>query len=407
MKLMPWLKRSLSSPEHLLRVFQEFQVSLGSIEDLDLVAHHMVGKVAELMEPGPIALALLDRDGTALYLRYGLHLDLPKTPSGFQVTGPLARWLEVNRQPLDLREPDRGDWLEPDFQILCRLAIDICLPIHSARRLIGVLLLGRNPDREPHRLRLLESLCPQMGLALENAFLYREQRERFRRMFRADKLATIGELAAGAAHEIRNPLTAIKSALQFLEPKLQENSHHRVLLNAIDECRRIENTLTGMLTMSRAEARDLKPLDLNSVLESTVSLLDYQARSRQVQLEVVAQTRRLMVEGDRSQLSQVLINILMNALQAVHDGGHVKILVEERQGHAVISVTDDGVGIPEAYLDRVFDPFFTRKKEGTGLGLSICYGLIQRHRGDIEIQSREGEGSTVTISLPLIKEAHP
>ncbi len=276
----------------------------------------------------------------------------------------------------------------------------------SMNRLIGILLIGAKEDGKDfseHELSFISSLTPQTGIALENALLYKEQRERFRRMSRADKLATIGELAAGAAHEIRNPLTAIKSSLQFLESKSGEETAKKLLNSALQETSRIDDILSALLSFSRPTELKKEKHNLLDTLEESLELISFQAKTQKIQIIRDFSVSRLSIRGDKSQLKQLFLNIFLNAVQAMPNGGELKAEVFLKEDQKVlIAVSDTGEGIPEENLDRIFDPFFTTKKGGTGLGLSICYNIVKSHNGEIEVKSKAHCGTTALIVLPLI-----
>jgi signal transduction histidine kinase len=271
-------------------------------------------------------------------------------------------------------------------------------------RLIGVLLLGPKENRagfSKNELAFISSLTPQAAIALENALLYKEQRERFRRMLRADKLATIGELAAGAAHEIRNPLTAIKSSLQYLESKSADDSSRKILGTALQETERIDEILSALLSFSRPSEIKKEKHDLLETLGESLELISFQAKTQKVNLLKEFPSAPVWINGDKSQLKQLFLNLFLNALQAMKEGGQMKVEVSALGGQRVlVAVTDSGEGIPEEDLDKIFDPFFTTKKGGTGLGLSICYTIVKTHHGDIEIKSKAGLGATALVKLP-------
>jgi len=275
----------------------------------------------------------------------------------------------------------------------------------SMNRLIGVIFLGAKENYEnfsKQELSLIFSLMPQTGIALENAILYKEQRERFRRMSRADKLATIGELAAGAAHEIRNPLTAIKSSLQYLKPRSLDEKENRLLDNAPEETERIDEILSGLLSFSRPSEIKKEKGNLTETLEESLQLISFQLKKQKIKVTRDFPPSPLYLNGDKAQLKQLFLNLFLNSLQAMKDGGELKIEVSPSEGgRALVAITDTGEGIPEENLDKIFDPFFTTKKGGTGLGLSICYGIVQSHQGEIEVKSKVGQGTTALVKLPL------
>jgi signal transduction histidine kinase len=325
----------------------------------------------------------------------------------FSSADPLVKWLKVNKTHLSLKDqPQVLDYLTPrEKESLGTLGAELCFPIVSMNRLIGILFVGAKPKGtrfSKQELSFIGLLTPQTGIALENALLYREQRERFRRMLRADKLATIGELAAGAAHEIRNPLTAIKSSLQYLQTKSQDGTAQKLLGTALEETGRIEEILAGLLSLARPSEIKKERHDIVESLDESLDLIAFQARKQKVVIVREFSASPLFIIGDRSQLKQLFLNLLLNSLQAMPGGGELRLEVGPAGGKdLLVTVSDSGEGIPEGDLDRVFDPFFTTKKGGTGLGLSICYGIVRSHDGNIEIRSRPGRGTTVLTRLPL------
>jgi signal transduction histidine kinase len=223
-------------------------------------------------------------------------------------------------------------------------------------------------------------------------------------MSRADRLATIGELAAGAAHEIRNPLTAVRSSLQYLESKTSDPTTKDLLGTALRETSRINEIVSALLAFSRPSETVREHRDLRDTLAESLDLVSYQAGKRNISI-LRDFPDPLPVRGDGGQLKQVFLNLLINAVEAMPTGGTLG--VEGRRqadGKVSVSVSDTGEGIPEDRMDRIFDPFYTTKKNGTGLGLSICYHIVKTHDGDIEVKSREGQGTTILVRFPAAPE---
>jgi signal transduction histidine kinase len=389
-------------------IFKELEDSLNLIEDFDQIALNFLGKIKESIPVEKLVLFIYDQDlgkfKVSTFMGFG-ERELKNI--SLSSTEPLAKWLKVNKSHLSLKEqPGVLDYLTPgEREILGSLGIELCYPIISMNRLIGILLVGAKGKGEgfsKHELSFISLLTPQTGIALENALLYKEQRERFRRMLRADKLATIGELAAGAAHEIRNPLTAVKSSLQYLETKSQDEKAKKLLNTALEETGRIEEILSGLLSFSRPTDIKKERLDLLENLEESLELISFQARKQKIKITREFPSSSIYLNGDRSQLKQLFLNLFLNSLQAMTEGGELKLgLSSPDSRNVLIVVSDTGKGIPEENLDRVFDPFFTTKKSGTGLGLSICYGIVKSHGGEIEVRSKVGQGATVLIKIPL------
>ena len=398
-------KRSEDAP---LRAFKEFEASVNLIEDYEHVAGNFLGKIREVCPGSKLVLLTFDPDAGRFVCAASAGVpDTAATAVSFPRNSRLVKWLKVNETHLDLSlRSGVIDYLtDRERELLAGLGVRISFPLISMNRLMGVLLLGAAPDRLPFtklEIAFVSSLLPQAGIALENALLFREQRERLRRMSRADKLATVGELAAGAAHEIRNPLTAIRSSLQYLASKTPDETAGRLLATALQETERIDGIVSALLSFSRPSEIVKERLDLRDVLGESLELVSFQARTGHVAVDPALGTVPLVVRGDRAQLKQLFLNIFLNAIQATPAGGRLSVEALATDGRkGVITIADTGAGIPEENLDRIFDPFFTTKKGGTGLGLSICYSIVKAHQGEIEARSKQGQGTVMKVSLPL------
>jgi len=255
---------------------------------------------------------------------------------------------------------------------------------------------------------MLDLLASQASLAFENAALYRSQTERLNRLHRAERLAAVGQLAAGLAHEIRNPLTAIRSTMQYLLQGLTPGeARHQLVEELLSEVDRINSTLGGLLSLSRSGELRLIEIDLLVPLSLSLRLVQARADEQQVRLEPSLGREPLRVLGDTNQLKQVFLNLLLNALQSMPEGGRIAVTASP-SGPATgaarwgqVRIVDTGQGIPSDQLRQVFDPFFTTKRDGTGLGLAICHGIIEQHQGEIRLESEEGRGTTAFVRLPL------
>jgi signal transduction histidine kinase len=232
----------------------------------------------------------------------------------------------------------------------------------------------------------------------------REEIQRLHRtqMSRAEHLATLGEIAAGLAHEIRNPLAGIAGVIDIIGRDLPGNSPSRDVLNDVRaEIQRIDRILTDLLSTARPKPPEFRLADLNSTAERAVLIAREQAREREIEVKISKAENLPSVVCDEGQLSQVLLNLLLNGIQAVDKGGHVRVEVGRQNGLASISVTDTGHGISPADLTNIFLPFFTTKGQGTGLGLPLARRIVEDHGGRIEVTSNLGEGSRFTVLLPL------
>lgn len=224
-------------------------------------------------------------------------------------------------------------------------------------------------------------------------------------LIRAGKMVALGELAAGVAHEINNPLTGVLTFSSLMLKKTEENHPwKRDLENIVQQTTRCRNIVRGLLDFARQRKPDKKEWDIHSLLDNTILLVEKQARFQNIKIikEFQKDVPMLLIDGD--QIQQVFMNIILNAGDAMSgDGGTLTIKTGLKDGMVEVSFIDSGCGMPKEHLSKLFTPFFTTKEtgKGTGLGLAISYGIVQSHNGDIEVNSEIGKGSIFRISLPI------
>lgn len=238
----------------------------------------------------------------------------------------------------------------------------------------------------------------------------RQEIERLHRtqMSKAEHLATLGELAAGLAHEIRNPLAGIAGVTGIIGGDLPDGSPSREVLREVQrEVLHIQKIISDLLGYARPKPPDFHPADLNSTAEYAVALARQQVLSRPIQIELFKAEGLPVVDHDPSQIQQVLLNLLLNAIQVTEGSGRVEVKLQSRDGFAVIVVKDNGRGIRSEHLPNIFRPFFTTKGQGTGLGLSLALRIVEDHGGRIEVASVPGQGSEFSVWLPIHKTAQP
>ena len=385
------------------RVLSEFTQAFNLIADVDLLIGEELGQLRQTLEADRIALLLAEEEDGPFQVA-GQRGYTPDETRDLQLSRPshLVKWLVVNECPLVLgKQAGVVDFLdEGDRNFLRRLRVDLIVPLTAMNRLVGLLLLGRSGDFGQNDLDLLTRLGPRLGLALQNVLLLRQSRLRLRRLYRTERLATVGQLAAGAAHEIRNPLTGIRSTIQYLRRDYQEDDQKRELVDElIEEVDRIDQIIAGLLSFARPSEPTLEKLDLGDLLRQTVHLVQITARENRVDIALNLQNNHGPITADPAQLKQVFLNLFMNAIQAMPDGGCLQIDLQALGDGYRVEVSDTGTGMSPEDLERAFDPFFTTKEEGTGLGLAICYGIISRHGGEIDIDSQVGTSTRVSIKL--------
>lgn len=231
-----------------------------------------------------------------------------------------------------------------------------------------------------------------------------EYRKLERQLVQSQKLAALGVMAGGIAHEIRNPLAICFSAAQFLaEHDITEEFRRECVENIRIATSRASMIIESVLRFARPSAHDdLSPVDVVQILDETIQLIGNQATTRNIELIREVPARAVLVKGIANQLQQVFMNLFVNAMDAMPSGGFLRVRVEQNASDVRIYVEDSGCGIPEADIDKIFDPFYTTSPAGTGLGLSICYSIVKEHKGTIEVQSDLNRGTIVTVCLPRL-----
>jgi len=225
---------------------------------------------------------------------------------------------------------------------------------------------------------------------------------------RAEHMASLGKMAAGIAHEINNPLAGMQNCVRTLLMGVKDEAQRLQYLTMLREgLGRIGRTVGQLLNFAREAEPQLTRLDLPSLLRRSLALLEHEMAARRISFSVATEGRLPTFLADPHQLEQVFLNLLMNAVDAMPDGGKILVSMSPREQEAgrfvEVQITDTGVGIPLEHLPRIFDPFFTTKDvgRGTGLGLSVSYGIVRGHGGSIEVKSEVGKGSTFIITLPI------
>ena len=225
-----------------------------------------------------------------------------------------------------------------------------------------------------------------------------------RQLVQSEKLAAVGQLAAGIVHDVKNPLGVIKGlAEELLEDQIEGAGALEVYRQIRDNATRANSIVTDLLIFARQSTTALTRRDVRETIEGSLRLTDYLLRKGKVRVERALPAGGVYATYDPQQIQQVLINLIQNAVQAMPDGGDLWVGLSVVDSKAVISMRDSGVGIPPDVMPRIFDPFFTTKAEGqgTGMGLAVSYGILTRHGGSIEAASQPGQGTTFTLRLPL------
>jgi signal transduction histidine kinase len=292
------------------------------------------------------------------------------------------------------------------------LRAGVCIPLILDNQLLGLLNLRDDRLREAYasdELDDLRRLAAQAAITLRNSKVYEQMKER-------DRLAALGQMAAGLAHEIRNPLGAIKGAAQLLRPAPGagegsdpgESAEYTSII--VEEVNRLDRVVSQFLGYARPDRGQRQPLSINEVVHKTLPLLEAEAKGVRITTQLAPELPQ--VRADAEQLRQVFLNLGINAIQAMEEGGTLTVTTRVRSGtkrgelatFVEIAFQDTGKGIPEDSVSDIFIPFYTTKQGGTGLGLPICQRIVENHRGSIEVRSQLGVGSIFTVLLPLADE---
>lgn len=218
-------------------------------------------------------------------------------------------------------------------------------------------------------------------------------------LLQSEKLSVVGELAAGVAHEIRNPLTTIKGFVQLFKNENNSSEFTELLLSELE---RIETITSELLSLGKPQAVQLSRMNVRDILENTLEILAPQFNMNDIQFTLSVEESPMYITCEKNQLKQVFLNVLKNAIEAMEAGGEIDIRLRKGQDSVcIISFQDQGCGIPEELLPRLGQPFYTLKEKGTGLGLMICHKIIKQHDGSISYQSKVNEGTLIEIQLPL------
>ncbi len=278
------------------------------------------------------------------------------------------------------------------------------LPQHNAvagkiAESLALLCLAWLVDLVAARERRLSHHYQQVAEQLSS--VYEKVQANFDGMKRAERLSAIGQLSAGLAHEIRNPLASISGAAAILARRQDLDSKNARCLEIItSECQRLNGLLTNFLNFARPRPPRLQSVQLEPVLENVLGLASHGVRGKTVHLEKRIEPGLPPVECDSEQLEQVLLNLMINAIEASSDGGTVTLSAQAKEGRIAIGVVDHGYGVAPAHIDSLFDPFFTTKEHGTGLGLPVAHQIVRQMGGSLLARANADRGMTFSVVLP-------
>jgi signal transduction histidine kinase len=403
-----------------LHKLTHFIQDLGHPTELPVIAERILAGLLEVSQCSHGTLYLLDHDHERYchVLSHGT-LDRTAAPPTIACSHPLVQSLVRCHQIL---HASNSTFVHPTISrettadnLFGTVPVNLAIPLLSRGRMIAFVAFRSQteaPVLTPLTMELLTAMSQSAANALDSFLIYEDLRQSHTLMRRTDRLRSLEIIAGGFAHEIRNPLTSIKTFIQ-LAPERKDDSQFigefsRIVL---DDVNRIERLIQEILDYARYMEPKLTDEDLNEIVSSCIYFMQMQADRQGIKIEkeLASELPRGML--DRQQIKQVILNLLLNAMDAIGENpGMIRVRTHrlqkpDGQEWAHIEIEDTGLGISAEHLDHIFDPFFTTKhssafNEGTGLGLTIVHQIIQEHQGEIRVHSTEGVGTTFHIQLP-------
>jgi signal transduction histidine kinase len=397
--------------ETFYRVFRDISTSIHSGTSVKEVLDFVVKKTTEALKAKGAILRILNLETHELELGASFGLSeryLSKGPvSREKIITDLCRLNRVIIIEDVLRDP-RVMYPMEAWEEGIRMVVDV--PLTLGNNVVGILRVlfpGHRPFSE-EELNFAVSIAEQASLAIDKARLIEAKQAEYDHLaLQTEKLSALGRMAAAIAHEINNPLAGILLYSSNLIKKAPQGSSIREGLEVIvRETIRCKSIIQELLEFSRDREPMKNPADLNCIVEKALRILENELRLRHIRVERRLARNMARVLLDENQIEQVFVNLLLNAAQAIHENGIIMVQSEmdPSRNLARILFSDTGCGIPEEHLSKIFEPFFSTKQKGTGLGLAVSYGIIRNHGGNIQVNSRPGEGTCFTIELPVLHQ---
>ena len=403
--------KSATKFENYFHVFRDINRAMSRTKSLQGVLDVAVCKSAEILNAKGAMLRVLNRDSQHFEVRAACGIGerfLSKGPATIEKMLADLPDLYAVKIITDIWHAPRVDDPQEAWDQGIRMMVDVPLSVDEQMTGVIRIYLDRQRDFNDDDLDFMIALAKQCACIIERVRLMEEQKARFDYLVsRMDKMSSMGRMAAGIAHEINNPLAGILLYSSNMHKKVPPGGPLQEGLGIIiKETQRCRTIIQGLLEFARDREPQTALNDINRIMESALGIVENEFRIRHVILE-----KRLApmvsIPLDKNQIEQVFINLLLNALHAVeaHKGRvGVHSAVDTANGRIIVQVTDNGCGIAEADIKKIFEPFFSTKTKGTGLGLSVSYGIVENHHGDISVHSVPGQGTNFTIEFPIKPE---
>jgi len=394
----------------------KFSKAMVTILDLQSLAKRTIDTITQTMGVKKASVFLLNEEKGGYDLFESKNIEI--TAPFLSREDPLPHYLEEFREIIIREELIRGTHIPEIMNVVDKLSVleaEVSIPLILKGQLLGMINLSHKFNKDAYSqedIELLSTLANQAAIAIENARLYEDLKKSKTYIRRADRLASLGTLTAGLAHEIRNPLVAIKTFTQLLPERLEDEEFRNQFLNiASGEVDRISLLINELLDFARPSDPKLEMEDVNSILDGMILLVSTESKKKHIEVVKNYAQDLPLISVDREQIKQVFLNILLNAVEATSENGRISVTTRSflkpgGEPYIQVGFSDTGCGISAEYLEDIFNPFFTTKNKGSGLGLSISNQIIQDHNGYISVESELSKGSSFFVNLPLNQE-HP
>ncbi|HSH03450.1 MAG TPA: PAS domain S-box protein [Anaerolineae bacterium] len=404
--------------------------------EFDEILYHTTQAAQNLCHAEGAACLLWDQDKEELVFHHVLGESADELV-GYRVTADhgVAGWVVRHKQPVAVPNPQNDPRFFSDVDDMTGLTTQnlAAIPFIHRQEVLGVIevINGKNGHFTQHDLELLQNLVRSASAAIANARLYsaeqkarkiaewqhRRLQESQAQLVQAEKLAAVGRLTASVAHEVNNPLQSIQGFLalsmemvtDISDKELSDDLHENLSL-IYEEMQRVTHIVQNMRNFSRITSNEWTPIEIHSILNNVLQLTTQQTQKQNITVHAHWETDSLIIQGNSNNLKQVFLNLILNAIDAMPQGGDLFLQTtrahfvgsENQFNVAKIIIKDTGIGIHPDNLDKLFEPFFTTKEKGSGLGLSVTHTIIHAHNGQISATSEVNKGTTFTILLPLL-----
>lgn len=395
------MAQEIEKLRHLYKISQSMQTL-----DLDKILHLILEGVTKSVGFDRARLYLVDESGKVLRCKMAVGIEKEKIKDitlPIEEKGSIAGMAIIEKKPYVIHDALNDPRVNIELKKRFNLKSFAAVPLIGKEKVWGVITADNlYSDRQitEEQVEALVAFANQAGLAIENASMYerlkKSSKELEEQLIQSSKLAALGQLSAGIAHELRNPLTSIKILINSVVKGGGREEDVKVIESEIE---RMNNIIKQFLDFSRPAELCLSSVDVNSILKDTLNLMSYELREQNISVLSMLDEKLPRVEADKEQLKQVFLNVILNSIQAMHDGGKITLKTMPEDEYVKITIKDTGKGIPEDAKHRLFEPFFTTRTEGLGLGLCIIKRIIDNHRGSIKIESEPGKGTTVIVKL--------